>query len=126
MTFDKAEHMRSSVEREWNHGDVAGFVAAFTEDAELQPDARYPEGGRTIVGKADITRFFTSIHRPVELGAMSVHGPQVMCRFRWADSAPDVAFDWAFLYRFDGERIVRARYYRDYEHARLAAQADPH
>ena len=123
MTFDKAEQLRAAVEQVWNRGDVDGFMASFADDAELQPDATHPDGGRTITGKADITRFFTLIHRPVDLGSLEVVGSQVMCRFRWADSTPDVAYDWAFLYQFNGDRVVRARYYRDPEHARRASLA---
>jgi ketosteroid isomerase-like protein len=124
MTLEPAERLRRAVEQEWNHGDVAGFTRCFAEDAELQPDATYPDGGTTITGRGEITRFFRSIHRPVELGPLSTVGDQVMCRFRWADSSPEVAFDWAFLYRFEGEHVVRARYYRDADHASLAAHAE--
>jgi hypothetical protein len=124
MSFDKSEHLRRTVEDVWNHGDVEGFMVAFADDAELQPEATYPDGGPTVTGKAAITRFFHKIHRPVELGALEEIGDQVMCSFRWSGSAPETRYDWAFLYRFDGDRIVRARYYRDVEHARSAA-ADP-
>lgn len=124
MTFDKVEHMRHTVEDVWNHGDVEGFMVAFVDDAELQPEAGYPDGGPTITGKPEITRFFHKIHRPVELGTLEEIGDQVMCSFRWQGSPPETSYDWAFLYRFAGDRILRARYYREVEQARKAS-ADP-
>jgi ketosteroid isomerase-like protein len=116
--------MRRTVEELWNRGDLAGFMAAFTEDAELQPQAGYPDGGAVIRGKQEITQFFEGILRPVELGTMQAVGQDVMCSFRWAGSPADTGFDWTFLYRFEGERIVRARYFTDSGQALRAAQ-DP-
>ncbi|MGH8999072.1 MAG: nuclear transport factor 2 family protein [Acidimicrobiia bacterium] len=121
MSFDRVEHMRRSVEDRWNRGDVAGFMAAFAADAELQPDATFPGGGATIRGKEKIQGFFEGIHRPVELGQIEVVGDEVMCSFRWAGGPAEAGYDWTFLYRFCGDQIVRARYYADPEHARQAA-----
>jgi ketosteroid isomerase-like protein len=121
MSYDRVDHMRRTVIDMWNHGDVAGFMAAFTEDAVLQPLASYPDGGERIEGKENITRFFERIHRPVELGDITEVADQVMCSFRWAGSRPETGYDWTFLYRFEGEQIVRARYFEDAEKARQAA-----
>jgi ketosteroid isomerase-like protein len=124
MSFDRVEHMRRTVEDRWNHGDVAGFMAAFTDDAELQPQAGYPDGGPTVRGKEEITRFFERIHQPVELGSIEEVGDQVMCSFRWSGSRAESGYDWTFLYRFEGDRIVRARYFQD-AGAALQAARDP-
>ena len=100
--FDRVEHMRRSVEDQWNHGDVEGFMAAFAEDAVLAPQARHLDDGPLIKGKEEITRFFEKIHRAVEFTSLVEVGvEEVLGSFRWVDSAPDGADDWMLLYRFD-------------------------
>ncbi len=110
--FDPVEHLRRSVDEVWNAGDVAGFMAAFADDAVLAPQADRDDDGPLITGKAEITRFFEKIHRPtVWTSLRAVGDSEVLGSFRWADSPETGGEDWFLRYTYHGRTIVRARYY---------------
>jgi long-subunit acyl-CoA synthetase (AMP-forming) len=110
--FDPVEHLRTSVEKYWNVGDVAAFMEPFAEDAVLAPQADTDDDGPLIHGKDKITRFFERTHRPVVWTSLRAVGEsQVLASFR-RQGTPEAAEDeWFLLYEYDGRTIVRARYY---------------
>jgi ketosteroid isomerase-like protein len=129
MTNTNVTLLRDSVNTLWNHGDVDGFMRPFTEDAELNPEARFPDLGRTVHGRAQITEFMKAIHRPVVLGRVEESGDQVIYSFAWipeGSTAADVdadASDWTLVYTFADGQIVRAQYFRQRADAIECAKA---
>jgi long-subunit acyl-CoA synthetase (AMP-forming) len=110
--FDPVEHLRSTVEKFWNVGDVATFMEPFAEDAVCAPQADFDDDGPLIHGKAEITRFFERTHRPVVWTSLRAVGEStVLGSFRRAGTSEAAEDDWYLLYTYEGRTIVRARYY---------------
>lgn len=124
MTTDNVELLRRAVEDLWNLGDLDTYMDIYTDDAVLQPDARFPDTGATIKGRDEIHRFFKKIHQPVVFGEMQAVGDKVLASFRWgaklAADAPDKP-DWSLLYTYRDGKAVLAQYFADRDHALRAA-----
>jgi hypothetical protein len=119
--FDRVEHLRRGVEERWNRGNLVGFMAGFSPDAVLVPDAAHTDEVPPVAGRDEIATFFRRVHRPVTWTALTAVGDsEVFASFRWIGSPSDDA-DRSLLYRYDGRQIVHARFFADPAHARAAA-----
>jgi ketosteroid isomerase-like protein len=122
--MDNAEILRRAVEDLWNPGRLDEYMAIYADDAELQPQARFPDYGRTVTGREAIHRFFEGIHQPVRLGEFQTVGDKVIVSFRWgtdADDGVEAGPDWSLVYTFSDGKVVRAQYFVERAHALRAA-----
>lgn len=121
-----AELLRRAVEDLWNVGRLDEYMEIYADDAQLQPQARFPDLGRTVTGRDAIHEFFKGIHQPVTLGEFQTEGDKVIVSFTWGDE-PEVvdvdAPDWTLVYTFRDGKAVLAQYFTDRSHALAAASA---
>lgn len=117
-----AEILRRAVEDLWNPGQLDEYMEIYAEDAQLQPQARFPDLGRTVTGRAAIQEFFQGIHQPVTMGEFQTTGDKVVMSFAWGtDPGPDASFDWTLVYTFRDGKAVLAQYFAHRAHALAAA-----
>lgn len=111
--MDNAEILRHAVEDLWNPGRLDEYMELYTDDAELNPQARFPDLGRTVTGREAIHQFFKGIHQPVTLGEHQVVDDRVIWSFRWGTDAGDAGSpDWTLVYTFRDGKAVRAQYFQ--------------
>jgi ketosteroid isomerase-like protein len=106
----------------WNSGDVEALVAAFTDDAELQPAPGFIEGGR-LLGHEGLRHFFEQLHEAwkpgdsVTLGEIREAGDKVMFSFRWRAigdvSGIETTSEWIAVDTFRDGLIARMQIFSD-------------
>jgi ketosteroid isomerase-like protein len=117
-----AEILRRAVEDLWNPGLLDEYMEIYADDAELQPQARFPDLGTTVTGRAAIQQFFKGIHQPVTLGEFRTTGDKVIVSFTWGtDPGGDGSPDWTLVYTFRDGKAVLAQYFTNRTHALCAA-----
>jgi ketosteroid isomerase-like protein len=117
-----AEILRRAVEDLWNPGLLDEYMEIYADDAELQPQARFPDLGMTVTGRAAIHQFFKGIHQPVTLGEFQTTGDKVIVSFTWGtDSGGEGSPDWTLVYTFSDGKAVLAQYFTNRTHALCAA-----
>ena len=105
----------------WNRGDLDSMIAPYAEDAVLQTDPRFPEGG-TFEGRGAIRRFFEGLRE----GWSAVSGiptdfregaDRVLVAAEWRAtgevSGIQTGSDWSVLYVLHSGRIVSVRFFYD-------------
>jgi ketosteroid isomerase-like protein len=117
-----AEILRRAVEDLWNPGLLDEYMEIYADDAELQPQARFPDLGKTVTGREAIHEFFKGIHQPVTLGEFQTTGDKVIVSFTWG-TAPggDGSPDWTLVYTFRDGKAILAQYFANRTHALCAA-----
>lgn len=124
--MDNTDILRRAVEELWNPGRLDEYMELYADDAELQPQASFPDLGRTVTGREAIRRFFDGIHQPVTLGEFQTAGDLVIWSFRWGTgAAAGDSPDWTLVYTFRDGKAVRAQYFEDRSHALQAAGLAP-
>ena len=117
-----AEILRRAVEDLWNPGLLDEYMEIYADDAELQPQARFPDLGMTVTGRAAIHQFFKGIHQPVTLGEFQTTGDKVIVSFTWgSDVGGSASPDWTLVYTFRDRKAVLAQYFTNRSHALCAA-----
>ncbi|HEV7687147.1 MAG TPA: nuclear transport factor 2 family protein [Acidimicrobiia bacterium] len=117
-----AEILRRAVEDLWNPGLLDEYMEIYADDAELQPQARFPDLGTTVTGRAAIHQFFKGIHQPVTLREFQTTGDKVIVSFTWGtDPGGDGSPDWTLVYTFRDGKAVLAQYFTNRTHALCAA-----
>jgi ketosteroid isomerase-like protein len=125
MSQENVEVVRRSVDL-WNSGDVEALVAAFSDDAELEPAPGFVEGGK-LVGRNGLRHFFERLHeawRPgdtVTLGEFREAGDKVMFSFRWQAigdvSGIETSSEWIAVDTFRDGVVVRMQIFSDRDEA---------
>jgi ketosteroid isomerase-like protein len=123
---NNADILRHAVEDLWNPGRLDEYMEIYTDDAELHPQARFPDLGRTVSGREAIHQFFKGIHQPVTLGEHQTVGDKVIWSFRWGTGAGNAASsDWTLVYTFRDGKAVRAQYFQNRTDALQSAGLTP-
>jgi ketosteroid isomerase-like protein len=115
--------------RYWNAGDLDSMMTPYAEDAVLQTDPRFPEGG-TFEGRGAIRRFFEGLRQ----GWSAVRGiptdfregaDRVLVAAEWRAtgeaSGIETGSDWSVLYILQSGCIVSVCFFYDREQALAAA-----
>jgi hypothetical protein len=123
---NNAEILRHAVEDLWNPGRLDEYMEIYTVDAELNPQAHFPDLGRTVSGREAIHQFFKGIHQPVTLGEYQTGDDKVIWSFRWGTGAGNAASpDWTLVYTFRDGKAVRAQYFQNRTDALQSAGLTP-
>jgi ketosteroid isomerase-like protein len=113
----------------FNAGDVGAMLDNMAQDAVVETDPVFPEGG-TFTGHDQIERFMRGLREgwrdPVGLADdFKEVGDQVLLRGEWRGtgeaSGIEVTSDWSVLYTFRGDTIVSLRWFFDRAEALEAA-----
>jgi hypothetical protein len=119
--MDNAEILRRAVDELWNAGRLDEYMEIYSDDAELQPQARFPDLGPTITGRNAIHTFFAGVHTPVTWGEFRTVGDKVIASFRWDAGAAGGSPEWTLVYTFRDGKVTRAQYFQDRLDALCAA-----
>jgi uncharacterized protein (TIGR02246 family) len=111
-------------------GDMDAFMALLADDAVVQTDPSFPEGG-TLVGRAAIRRFHEGLHEGWRGGGEVVAkdvrtaGDRVLASYDWTAigeaSGIETSSQWYLVFWLPDGRIARFRYFRDHAEALEAA-----
>jgi len=123
--MDNTEILRRAVDELWNVGRLDEYMEIYTDDAELQPQARFPDLGPTITGREAIHRFFKGINAPVTWGEFQTVGDKVIASFTWDTGEAGGSPSWTLVYRFRDGKVVLAQYFQDRLDALCAAGFAP-
>ena len=104
--MDNAAILRRAVDELWNVGRLDEYMEIYTDDAELQPQARFPDLGPTITGREAIHRFFKGINAPVTWGEFQTVGEKVIASFTWDTGEAGGSPSWTLVYMFRDGKVV--------------------
>lgn len=120
--MDNAEVLRRAVDELWNVGRLDEYMEIYADDAELQPNASFPDLGVTISGKDAIHKFFRNINTPTTWEKMQTVGDKVIASFQWDSGSAGGSPTWTLVYTFNPDGlVVRAQYFQDRLDALCAA-----
>jgi hypothetical protein len=123
--MDNVEILRRAVDDLWNAGRLDEYMEIYAEDAELQPNASFPDLGVTISGKDAIHRFFKKINTPTTWKDFQTIGDKVIASFQWDSGDAGGSPTWTLVYTFKDGLVVRAQYFQDRLDALCAAGFAP-
>jgi len=123
--MDNTAILRRAVDELWNVGRLDEYMEIYTDDAELQPQARFPDLGPTITGREAIHKFFAGINLPVTWGEFQTVGDKVVASFTWDAGAAGGSPSWTLVYTFRDGKVVLAQYFQDRLDALCAAGFTP-
>ena len=111
-------------------GDMDAFMTFFADDAVVQTDPSFPEGG-TLVGPEGIRRFHEGLHEGWRGGGEVVAkdfraaSDRVFASIVWTAigeaSRIETSSQWYLVFRLRDGKIARLRYFRDQSDALEAA-----
>ena len=113
----------------WNAGDLDSMMAPYAEDAVLQTDPRFPEGG-TFEGRSAIHQFFEGLREGWSAVAgvptdFRVDADRVLVAAEWRGtgelSGIEAGSDWSVLFTLLDGWIVGVRFFFDRREALRAA-----
>ena len=120
--MDNAEILRRAVDELWNVGRLDEYMEIYADDAELQPNASFPDLGVTINGKDAIHKFFSKINTPTTWKKFQTVGDKVIASFQWDSGSAGGSPTWTLVYTFSQDGlVVRAQYFQDRLDALCAA-----
>ena len=115
----------------FNAGDVDGLLDLFSEDAVVETDARFPEGG-VFEGRAALRRLYEGFHEGWEGGSVAeiarmaeAPGNVVLVDFVWRGTGDasriETRNEISGLWSVRAGRITRVRYFFERDEALAAA-----
>jgi ketosteroid isomerase-like protein len=127
---ENAELVRRHFER-FNAGDVDGLVELFAEDAVVETDHRFPEGG-VFEGRAALRRLYEGFHEGWERGSVGeitrlteAPGDVLLVDFIWRGTGDasriETRNEISGLWSVRDGRITRVRYFLERDEALKAA-----
>ena len=133
MPEGKAEVVRLHFER-FNAGDLDGLIELFAEDAVVETDNRFPEGG-VFAGRAALRRLYEGFDEGWEGGSVAeitqlteAPGDVVLVDFVWRGigdaSGIDTRNEICGLWSVRDDKITRVRYFFERDEALEAARLE--